>query len=174
MNRTALQKKSIRLLPVIVISLNVQPKEHIYNHLITMTLHARSLFIRGSVNPGFLAGSAVAATEKNEKNKNLSTRGRIIGEVTRAVLLAVIAVCYDRRKKLKARHGSLLRDTGAGEDEAVPMVYRPVGMQIRSIVQPDRAYFPPQGEGMNAGSGYAEGPMHMTAGQQGTQFYRNQ
>lgn len=62
-----------------------------------MTLHARSLFIRGSVNPGFLAGSAVAATKENEKNKNLSTRSRIIGEVTGAVLLVfviVIPVCY--------------------------------------------------------------------------------
>jgi len=56
----------------------------------------------------------------------------------------------------------------------VPIVYGPVGMQRPSMVQPGGAHFPPQEEDMYAGSGYAQDPMHLPAGQQGTQFYRNQ
>jgi hypothetical protein len=42
------------------------------------------------------------------------------------------------------------------------------------MVQPGGAYFPPQAEGMYAGSGYTKDPMHLPVGQQGTQFYRKQ
>ena len=135
-----------------------------------MSLHTLSLLVRGSVNPGIVAGSVVATTEENENNKNLSTKGRIIGAVTGAILLVVIvviAVCYDRGQKRKARQGSKLRDTGAGEYEAVPVVYGPVWIQRPSMVQPGGAFFPPQEErnacwewlstGSNASASWATG-----------------
>jgi hypothetical protein len=149
-----------------------------------MTLHTLSLLIRGSVNPGVIAGTAVATEEEDKHNKNISRRGRIIGAAVAAVLLIVIivfAVCYDRSKKRKARQGTKLRTTGAGDidEEARPMVQGPVGVPPPLMMQPGGTYFPPQyfppqGEGMYAGNAYGQGSMHMPAGQQGTQFYRNQ
>jgi hypothetical protein len=144
-----------------------------------MTLHKLPLLIRGSVSPGVIASTAVATAENEKNNKNISTKGRIIGVVVAAVILIVIivfAVCYDRSKKRKARQGSQLRDTGAGEidEEARPMVQGPVGVPRPSMMQPAGTYYPPQGEGMYAGSGYGQVPTHIPAGQQGTEFYRNQ
>jgi hypothetical protein len=144
-----------------------------------MTLHKLPLLIRGLVSPGVIAGTAVATAENEKNNKNISTKGRIIGVVVAAVILIVIivfAVCYDRSKKRKARQGSQLRDTGAGEvdEEARPMVQGPVGVPRPSMMQPGGTYYPPQGDGMYAGGGYGQVPMHIPAGQQGTDFYRNQ
>jgi hypothetical protein len=111
-----------------------------------MTLHTLSLFIRGSVNPGVIAGTAVATEEEDKHNKNVSTRGRIIGAAVAVVLLIVIivfAVCYDRSKKRKARQGTKLRNTGAGEidEEARPMVQGPVGVPPPLMMQPGGTYF---------------------------------
>jgi hypothetical protein len=143
-----------------------------------MNLHTLPLLIRGSVNPGVLAGTDVA-TQQNENDKNISSRGRIIGAAVAAVILIVIiggAICYDRSKKRKARQGTRLRDTGAGEadEEARPMYQGSVGVPRPSMMPPDGTYFPPQGQAMYAGSAYGPGPMHIPAGQQGAEFYRNQ
>ena len=143
-----------------------------------MAFPSLPLLIRG-VNPGVLAGTAVITAEEDRKNTNTSTKGKIIGIVVAAVLLIVIivlAVCYDRSKKRKARQGTKLREPRAGEmdEEARPMVQEQIGAPRPSMMQPGGTYFPPQAEGMYVGGGYPQGPMHIPAGQQGTEYYRNQ
>jgi hypothetical protein len=137
------------------------------------------LLIRGSVNTGILAGNAALIAENERSHKSTTKRGRIIGAAVAAAVLIVIivlAICYDRAKKRKARQGTQIRETREGDmdEEARPMVLQPVGVPRPSMMQPSGTYFPPQGEGMYVGSGYAQGSMHVPAGQQGTQFYRNQ
>ncbi|PMD49045.1 hypothetical protein L207DRAFT_575687 [Hyaloscypha variabilis F] len=143
------------------------------------------LLTRGTVNSGALAGTIVA--DNNDNNKNISSRGRIIGIIAGSVILIiviVIAVCYDRSKKRKAKQGTRLREIG-GEEEARPMVYGQGGAAPRTSVQMPAGngagsgmYYPPQGEQMYPGGGYAQGPapapMYAPPGQQGAEFYRNQ
>ncbi|KAE9376411.1 hypothetical protein N431DRAFT_452834 [Stipitochalara longipes BDJ] len=143
-----------------------------------------ALLIRGTVNPGVIAGTEVATEENEKNNKNISSRGRIIGIVAGVVIIIiviVIAVCYDRSKKRKARQGTKLREMrGEGDEEARPMVYgqAPVGGQRASMQQPSGTYYPsqpgPQGEHMYAGGGYGQAPPYAPPGQQGAEFYRNQ
>jgi hypothetical protein len=144
-----------------------------------MTLRTLLIHIRGSVNTGILAGNAALIAENERNHKNTSKKGRIIGAAVAAIvliLIIVLAVCYDRSKKRKARQGTQLRETREGDmdEEARPMVLQPAGVPNSSMAQPSGIYYPPHGEGVYVGSGYAQSLMHGQAGHQGTQFYRNQ
>lgn len=151
-----------------------------------MTLAFRALHY-AAVNPGVLGAAAgTAVTEANSKKHPTSKLGKLIGAAVGGALLLIIivfAVLYDRRKKRKARQGTQLRETGVDRDmneEARPMVQsEQMGMPRLLVLQAGPAYFPPQGEGMYAGSGYGAGKdvlyEHPTdAGHRGTDFYRNQ
>lgn len=54
------------------------------------------------------------------------------------------------------------------------MYQGPVVVPRPSMMQPEGTYFPPQGAGMYAGSTYGQVPMHISVGQKGAEFYRNQ
>ena len=59
------------------------------------------------------------------------------------------------------------------DEEARPMAQELVGVTIPSMTLPGGTYFVPQGEGMYVGSGYRQGPMHISVGPQGAKFYRD-
>lgn len=115
------------------------------------------------VNPGVLAGSAVAAEENSRHSRNTSKLGKIIGIVVSVVLLILIigiAVCVDRRRKRKRdRQRTKLRETGVedGDEESRPMVQQPVEVPRRLVLQPGGTYLPSHGEGMYGGGGYGPG-----------------
>ncbi|KAN0107899.1 hypothetical protein V8E51_007641 [Hyaloscypha variabilis] len=129
-----------------------------------------NLIARFTISPGAAVGGAIAGAEIDKHNT--TTRGRIIGGVVAGVcliILIVFAFFYDRRRRRKARQGTKLRDVGEAEmdEEARPMAHPPAAdTSYASQTQ--------MGGAMYAGSGYGQGPTNNPAGQQGTEFYRNQ
>lgn len=165
-----------------------------------MTLALRALHY-AALNPGLIGAAAGTAVTENNKKHNTSKLGKIIGGAVAGALLLILiifAVWYNRRKKRNARQGTQLRETGVDVDEeARPMVQNEAGMGMGGsgggemgekvgmprplMLQAGATYFPPQGEGIYAGSGYGQVAgkdmlyeYPTDAGHRGTDFYRNQ
>lgn len=143
-----------------------------------------TLLSRSGVNPGVIAGSAVAA-EENAKKHPTTKKGAIIGIVIGVVCLFILGIWAfwaDRRKK-KATRGTKIAEVGGTYEDVRPLAaegypmavggqgHAPTPMVLQSGVsyQPPQAYPYPGAQG-----GYPQGPQGQVLGQQGTEFYRNQ
>lgn len=144
-----------------------------------------TLLIRGSVNPGVLAGTDVES-EENDKNTSTTKKGAIIGIIIGVIGLILLGICafwVDRRKKRKAARGTKIAEVGGTYEEVRPLAAEGYPMAVGGAghgpspmaLQPGVSYQPPQAYPYPAAhGGYPQGPQGQALGQQGTEFYRNQ
>jgi hypothetical protein len=138
---------------------------------------------RAGLNPGVLAGSAAGAVITSNQRKPVSKAGKIAGIVAGAVvliLLSIIAVCIDRRRRRRAKHGTKILDR---EEEMEALAGTQMPNQLIDTPHVTEPLYSGQGkqpigmisvEGRYDMGGYASPPVGGDIGSQGTQYYRNQ
>jgi hypothetical protein len=143
-----------------------------------------TLIARGGVNPGVIAGTAVAE-EQNAKKTPTTKKGAIIGIIIGSVCLLILiagAVIASRRSKSKKARGTKIAEVGGTYEEVRPLAAEGYPMAVGGaghtpapmVLQPGVSYQPPQYQYPSAQGGYPQGPQGQALGQQGTDFYRNQ